>query len=101
MKDGQVFLNIEKSTIKYDCKGFTFYFSSNFYKEKFKKTFQDFIDNEINKMNVRFKTLCLFEEYFLVVYYKKIEKRGFRVYDKVNKCYLTQQVVFNNTILKY
>lgn len=76
-----VFNDIEKSNIYEDIGTLTFYFSSTFYKNKFDKTKDDFIKNEKIKFNLKYKTFLYDDDFLYILLYKKIEKRGFRVYN--------------------
>ncbi len=58
---------------------FLFYFSSDFYMNKFKNTYQDYIRTETLKLNVRYKMIVYADEMLLLSLYKTIEKRGFKV----------------------
>lgn len=55
------------------------YFSSMFYKEKFIKSYNQFIKDETDKFKVRYKCNITADLLFVLLLYKKIEKRGFRV----------------------
>ena len=70
-------INESNYTFKYD--NLVFYFSSNFYKEKFRKEHINFIHNETMKLKIKFKYNIYCDEMILLLLYKKIEKRGFRV----------------------
>lgn len=70
-------INESNYTFKYD--DLIFYFSSNFYKEKFIKEHINYIRDETMKLKVKFKCNIYCDEMLLLLLYKKIEKRGFRV----------------------
>ena len=70
-------------TFKYD--DLVFYFSSNFYKEKFIKEHINFIRDETMKLKIKFKCAIYCDEMILLLLYKKIEKRGFKVLYKNNE----------------
>lgn len=70
-------LNKSNYTFKYD--DLIFYFSSNFYKEKFIKEHLNYIRDETMKLKVKFKCNIYCDEMILLLLYKKIEKRGFKV----------------------
>ena len=70
-------INESNYTFKYDK--LTFYFSSNFYKEKFIKEYINFIHDETMKLRIKFKCGIYCDEMILLLLYKKIEKRGFKV----------------------
>lgn len=81
----RVYQNIEESPIYYDYENFRFYFSSAFYRRNFKTRIDSYINEETYKIRNRYKIFNekffdLLKEVLLVSYYKKIEKRGFKVY---------------------
>ena len=76
-------INESKYTFKYD--DLVFYFSSNFYKEKFIKEHVNFIHDETMKLKIKFKCNIYCDEMILLLLYKKIEKRGFKVLYKNNE----------------
>lgn len=71
--------NLIKSDYKYNKGVLTFYFSSKFYLEKFKTGVDEFVENEKRKFDAKYKVPINLYYYFMVVFYKKIEKRGFLV----------------------
>lgn len=72
-------LDIKKSNYKYYFEGMTFYFSSEFYLNKYKKLLNDYIRTETIKLYNKYKILCNFKVYLALSFYRKIEKRGFYV----------------------
>lgn len=70
-------------TFKYD--NLLFYFSSQFYKEKFTREYLQFLKDEIMKLKIKFKCNICCDEMILLLLYKKIEKRGFKVLYKGKK----------------
>lgn len=74
-----VYKDINESDYSFRYDEIEFYFSSNFYKEKFIKEHRDFIHNETMKLRVKFKCSVYADEMILLLLYKRIEKRGFRV----------------------
>lgn len=80
MRVGKVYKNIEDSDYRFDFQRFTFYFSSKFYIEKFKNELDNYIDIEKNRLIKRYDLMLESSEYLALSLYKKIEKRGFRVY---------------------
>ena len=99
MTDNVIYYNINKSPYKYETVYFTFYFSSQFYLNKFKREVYDYIDIEQNKLKVKFRHLVSFERVLMLDYYKKVEKRGFRVYDNLNKDYVKSDYKIKGCIL--
>ena len=64
-------------TFKYD--NLVFYFSSKFYQEKFIREYSEYLKDEIMKLKIKFKCNIYCDEMILLLLYKKIEKRGFKV----------------------
>lgn len=58
---------------------YIFYFSSEFNKNRFLEGYINFSINETNKLKARYHVGISINDYLLIVFYKKIEKRGFRV----------------------
>ena len=70
-------INESNYTFKYDK--LVFYFSSKFYQEKFIREYSDYLKDEIMKLKIKFKCNIYCDEMILLLLYKKIEKRGFKV----------------------
>ena len=75
--------------------GYSFYFSSKFYKEKFEREMKNFSEMEMQKIRVKNKIKISMELYFLFALYKKIEKRGFRIVSQKDNKEITETVAFN------
>ena len=74
-----VYNDIDESTYLFSYNDMVFYFSSNFYKEKFENEYISFIKEETDKLRLKFKCNIEADYMILLLLYKKIEKRGFRV----------------------
>lgn len=70
-------INESNYTIKYDK--LVFYFSSKFYLEKFTREYSNFIKDETMKFKIKYKCNAYIDYMLLLLLYKKIEKRGFKV----------------------
>lgn len=70
-------INESNYTFKYD--NLVFYFSSKFYQEKFIREYSDYLKDETMKLKIKFKCNIYCDEMILLLLYKKIEKRGFKV----------------------
>lgn len=93
-------LNIKESNyciLKYEL---IFYFSSEFYMNKFLNNVDNFVTTESLKMKNKYKINSNLELYFALAYYKKIEKRGFFIYDDVSKKEIKEQNLFVINTLK-
>lgn len=71
--------DISKSEYYSKVNDMIFYFSSEFNKRRFENNFYLFVEEETNKLKVKYKVNLDIYNYLVVVFYKKIEKRGFRV----------------------
>ena len=80
-----VYKDINESNYIFEYNKLKFYFSSLFYKEKFIKEHIDFIRDETMKLKIKFKCNIYCDEMILLLLYKKIEKRGFKVLYKNNE----------------
>ena len=74
-----VYNDINESTYTFKYDDLVFYFSSQFYQEKFERMYTQFLKDETMKLKVKFKCTIYCDEMILLLLYKKIEKRGFRV----------------------
>lgn len=92
MRVGKVYKDINKSDYAYEFQRFTFYFSSKFYIEKFKKELYNYIEVERIKLVKKYDLSLESSEYLALSLYKSIEKRGFRV--KFNDEYIKENQTF-------
>ena len=74
-----VFKDINESNYKFKYDNLVFYFSSEFYLEKFIKEHAQFIKDETMKLKIKYKCSIYCDEMILLLLYKRIEKRGFKV----------------------
>lgn len=94
-------LNLNESEYYFQYKGLIFYFSSEFYKKKYADNIQNYIENETFKLQVKYNININFDILFMISLYKKIEKRGFRIYDELNKKEITSTCGIIGQILMY
>ena len=71
--------NINKSEYYFRINKLTFFFSSKFNKNRFESGFIDYVNDETNKLKAKYKVNINLSDYLMVAYYKKIEKRGFKI----------------------
>lgn len=71
--------DINKSEYYFRVNKLTFFFSSKFNKTRFENGFIDYVNEETNKIKAKYKVNINLTNYLLLTYYKKIEKRGFKV----------------------
>ena len=77
-----VIYNLENTRFKVrleEYPDYIFFFSSVFHQNKFLKGYKDFIENENNKFNSKYKLNFNLEDLMLLCWYRKCENRGFRV----------------------
>lgn len=74
-----IYNNISESTYNYSYNGITYYFSSKVYMDKFIERLEPFIDEEVNKMQVKLRTKVNADNVFAIRLYSLIEKRGFLI----------------------
>lgn len=94
-------LNLNESEYYYKYKGLIFYFSSKIYKNKFANTIKQYLENETLKIQIKYNVNINFDILLMISYYKKIEKRGFRVYDEENKKEITPSCGIVAKIIMY
>ena len=58
---------------------YLYYFSSEFNLNRFNDGYYDFIKDETNKLKARYHVNIDISDYLALVFYKRIEKRGFKV----------------------
>ena len=82
-----IYNDINESTYYADIDKYRFYFSSPVYRKKFIFKLGNFIDENSQKINLKYKTNIDSQELLMFTLYSIIEKRGFRVEigDKVIK----------------
>lgn len=80
-----VYQNIFESNYYYDYKNYRIYFSSLFNKNRFIDRIDDFIFDENIKNSNKYGVKIDLTNYLVIVLYKKLEKRGFRIYNKDNE----------------
>ena len=71
--------DVNKSEYYFKVNKLTLFFSSKFNKTRFENGFIDYVSEETNKIKAKYKVNINLTNYLLLTYYKKIEKRGFKV----------------------
>lgn len=96
-----IYLNLKESEYKLNYNGLIYYFSSELYMNKFKNNVKQFIVEETAKLRTKYKINIYFDTMLTIAYYKKIEKRGFRIVYKINEkeTELSEEVLLANQIL--
>lgn len=93
--------DLKRSNYKFSFNGLTYYFSTPKNVERFSKGLHEYIEQEQIKFQNRYKTTIKLKTFLIIEYYRKIEKRGFRIYDELSKKEITENVKFINSILEY
>lgn len=83
-----IYYDLEESPYITKFRDFRFYFSSEFYRNKFETNLRDYIKEETLKLKKRYKVKIDFTDILAFNLYKRIEKRG---------CY----VIYQNNSLNY
>lgn len=96
-----IYLNLKESEYKLNYNGLIYYFSSELYMNKFKNNVKQFIVEETAKLKTKYRINIYFDTMLTIAYYKKIEKRGFRIVYKINEkeTELSKEVLLANQIL--
>lgn len=94
MTKSGIFLKLEESTYKLKKFDLTFYFSSLFYKEKFSKNVEKYVETENIKLANKTDCVINFAKLFAISYYNKIEKRGFRIFDNKRNKEIKRYTIF-------
>lgn len=76
---GKVEYDLNNSNFIIKLDDWVYYFSSEFNLNRFNDGLYDFIKNETQKLFAKYHVKIDIHEYLTLVYYKKIEKRGFKV----------------------
>lgn len=95
-----VYLDIYESDYYYDLDGIRYYFSSQLYLNKFKDNVINYVNENSIKLKLRYKINLNFDLFFTLSYYKKVEKRGFRVVDISTEKTISKDIIILNTIVK-
>ena len=74
-----VYNDIDESVFYFTYNKLRFYFSSLLYKEKFTRQYKQFLKEEMMKLRIKYKANIYADEMILLLLYKQIEKRGFKV----------------------
>lgn len=75
----RVIYDLEKTSYKCKHDNMEFYFSSVFNLKRFESNYKYYLEEENNKLKAKYHVNIKLNDYLLVSFYKKIEKRGFKV----------------------
>lgn len=93
-----IYLDLKESEYKFEGFGFIFYFSSTKYLLKYKEEISNYIVLETLKIKQKYNVEINLDRYLAVALYRRIEKRGFRIYDIQNKIEITKDIVFTTSL---
>lgn len=91
-------LKLDESDYKIIKYGLVFYFSSKLYLDKFVNNVEKYVEEETLKLINKYKVNCNFTVYLAISYYKKIEQRGFYIFDDVKQKQIDKDILFLNVI---
>lgn len=94
-----VYLDIFESDYYYDLDGVRYYFSSQLYLNKFKNNVINYVNENSIKLKLRYKINLNFDLFLTLSYYRKVEKRGFRVVELSSERKITKDTIIINTIV--
>lgn len=75
----RVYLDLEESIYFAEYEGIRYYFSSQFNLDRFLNNVDDYVKVENFKMMNRYKVKANWNLLLYIAFYRKIEKRGFRI----------------------
>jgi YHS domain-containing protein len=94
-----IYLNLNDSDYYLDIEGLRVFFSSKFNKERFTKNIMNYVEEENQKIINKYHMNINLKLFLMISYYKKIEKRGFRIKDLSNNIEINPDSKIINTIL--
>lgn len=89
-----VYNNIDDSAFFIDVGKCRIYFSSEFNKSRFLKNYKNYIDEENAKLENKYHVKIVANYYLLFAFYKKIEKRGFRIENNITNARINENLTF-------
>lgn len=89
-----VYNNIDDSVFFIDVGKCRIYFSSEFNKSRFLKNYKNYIDEENAKLENKYHVKIVANYYLLFAFYKKIEKRGFRIENNITNARVNENLTF-------
>lgn len=90
----KVYNDINDSNYCVELDKIKIYFSSEFNKERFLKGYETFIKEENLKIQNKYKVNIIANYYLLFSYYRKIEKRGFKIINKITGAEVKDNLTF-------
>ncbi len=87
-------LDLKESDYSFNFLDLLFFFSSEFYRDKFATELSKTIKEETFKLENKYKNKIMCERLIAIFLYKRIEKRGYRILD-LNKKEIPEEVWFD------
>ena len=88
-------INDKNNNFYLDIGKIRIYFSSEFNQKRFLSGYKEYIEEENNKLEARYHVKIVANYYFLFAYYKKIEKRGFRIENIETHAKVRENIIFH------
>lgn len=89
-----VYNNIDDSVFFIDVGKCRIYFSSEFNKKRFSNNYKNYINEENAKLENKYHVKIVANYYLLFAFYKKIEKRGFRIENNITNGRVNENLTF-------
>ena len=89
-----VYNDINDSTFYIDVGHARLFFSSEFNKQRFLKNYMIYIEEETKKLEKKYNVKIVANYYLMFAFYKKIEKRGFRVENNITGALVNKNCTF-------
>ena len=89
-----VYNNIDDSVFFIDVGKCRIYFSSEFNKSRFLNNYKNYIVEENAKLENKYHVKIVANYYLLFAFYKKIEKRGFRIENNIANTRVNENSIF-------
>ena len=89
-----IYNDIEDSKYYVEIGKLRLYFSSEFNLDRFTRGYEKFIKEENLKIENKYQVNLLCNYYLLISYYKKIEKRGFKVENAITNARVSKNLTF-------
>lgn len=80
-----VYYNLEETEYKTEKGDLTLFFSSKFYKDKFDEEVESYVNQETLKQKIKYDQRINIDPILYIAFYKKVEKRGFKVLYRNNR----------------
>lgn len=90
----KVYNDINDSNYYVELDKIKIYFSSEFNKERFLNGYENYVKEENLKIQNKYKINIIANYYLLFSFYKRIEKRGFRIINKVTGAEIQENLTF-------